>query len=216
MSSNNSTGCSQAIAIIGLIGAIITIFGFLTGIFSMQQFFNSPNTPTSPPSLTSTDASATLVVIMPSLVPQPTQTAIVGLESQPTSTVSTAETEEQQVKDVIEAEAKGFIDQDLILLESVWSPDGVLIERSGTPDNLNDDITVRGWPALRQRYIKIFPKRPKSIVYVDLKIKVSGDKAIATDSGSIQDDIYGEDIGIFTLKKTNGKWLIAQYEYGNK
>src|SRR5689334_23225488 len=37
MSDNKPTGCAQTITIIGLIGSLVTIFGFVTGIFSIPQ-----------------------------------------------------------------------------------------------------------------------------------------------------------------------------------
>lgn len=61
--------------------------------------------------------------------------------------------------------------------------------------------------------LQVFYK-PKTMSLVNLNVDVLGNKATATHRGVMMDDLYREDLSIYTLEKINGRWLITQLEFG--
>jgi len=137
-----------------------------------------------------------------------------------TPTPAPAEAEQlpdpQAVRRVIISEVNGAKTQDLALLEAIYAPDAVVIDRSGTPNDPGDDTSWRGWANIERRYLEFFSAGISEIELIDLSIQVMGERAIGTHSGVILDGTPYEDVGLYTLEKFEDEWLITQLEYGNK
>ncbi len=120
----------------------------------------------------------------------------------------------QQVRTVILDENRGAIAQDLEFLESLYTPDALVIDRNGTPDEPGDDTTWRGWANIERRYLAFFSAGFSSLTLVDLSIQVAGNQAMGAHRGVILDGILYPDKGVYTLEKINGQWFISQLEFG--
>lgn len=142
--------------------------------------------------LATPSTSATTISVSPTAIPDP-----------------------ELVRSVILAEVEATVAQDLDRLESLYTPNAIVIDRNGTPDDPSDDTTWRSWANIERRYQAFFSEGPTSISLVDLSIQMDGDQATGTHKGAVLDGTYYPDIGIYTLEKQNGAWLITELEYGN-
>jgi hypothetical protein len=133
----------------------------------------------------------------------------------PTIQPSTAVPDPEQVRTVILNEVNATVARDLPFLKSLYAPDAVIIDRSGTPDDPSDDTTWRGWPNIERRYLAFFSEGPSAISLVDLSIQVDGDQARGAHQGVVLDGTLYPDRGVYALEKIDGQWLITQLEYGN-
>lgn len=122
----------------------------------------------------------------------------------------------QQARNVILTEVNGTVAQDLSLLRSLYTPDAIIVDRNGTPDDPSDDTTWRGLANIERRYQAFFSSGVSSLTLVDLSIQVNGDQAIGTHQGVVLDGTLYPDQGVYTLEKIGGRWLITQLEYGNQ
>lgn len=123
--------------------------------------------------------------------------------------------EAEQVRAVIQAEVNAAAAQNLALLESLYAPDALVIDRNGTPDDPSDDNVWRGWVNIQRRYEAFFSSGVSSIALVELVIQINGDQATGVHRGAFLDGVFFPDNGIYTLRKRDGVWLITQLEYGN-
>lgn len=121
----------------------------------------------------------------------------------------------ERVQAVIMNEVNGTVAQDLDFLQSLFAPDAVIIDHSGTPNDPADDTLWQGWPNIERRYQAFFSSGVSSITLVDLVIQVLADQAVATHQGVILDGTLYPDRGVYLLEKSNGQWLITQMDYGN-
>lgn len=135
---------------------------------------------------------------------------------QPSSTpTSPPASDAELVRMVILNEVNGTITQDLGLLESLYAPDAVIVDRNGTPDEPGDDTVWAGWVNIERRYQAFFTSDFNSISLADLSIQADGNQATATHQGVVLDGILYPDQGVYTLQKINDQWVITQLEYGN-
>lgn len=144
-------------------------------------------------------------------IPAPTYTPMVD-------TVDSESALVEEVKAVIDMEVKGAVEQDLLLLESLYAPNAVIIDHRGTIHDTSDDRIIEGWENIKQQhYVGFFSFYDwKSMILVDLNINVTDNKAIAMHKGVIADGEYYKDIGIYTLERFDDRWLITQLEFGNE
>jgi len=119
------------------------------------------------------------------------------------------------VRATILNEVNGTVARDLSLLESLYAPDAVIIDRNGTPNEPGDDTTWAGWVNIERRYQAFFTSDFNSISLVNLSIQVNGDQATATHQGVVLDGTLYPDQGVYTLQKINNQWVITRLEYGN-
>lgn len=126
--------------------------------------------------------------------------------------------DEEIVLAVIQTEVKAASERNLLILESIFTPNAIVMNRNKTPYNSSDDLIYTGWDNIRQlHYINLFRSQtwqPPSYL-VDLQIEISNDKATGTHRGLVSNNTYFEDYSIYTLERIDGKWLIIQLEYGN-
>jgi hypothetical protein len=122
----------------------------------------------------------------------------------------------EQVRATILNEVNGTIAQDLILLESLYTTDAIIIDRNGTPDEPGDDTTWRGWANIERRYLAFFSAGFSSLTLTDLSIQMNGNQATGTHRGVVLDGALYPDRGIYTVEKINDQWLITRLEYGNE
>jgi hypothetical protein len=120
----------------------------------------------------------------------------------------------EQVRAVILTEVNGTVARDLNLLKSLYAPQAVVIDHSGTPDDPADDTIWQEWANIERRYSAFFSTRVSSLTLVDLSIQVDGNRATAVHEGVVLDGTLSPDKGIYTLEKLDGRWLITQLEYG--
>lgn len=123
--------------------------------------------------------------------------------------------EPEQVRAVILNEVNASVAQDLDTLEAIYAPTAVVIDRNGTPTDTSDDTVWQGWPNIERRYLAFFSAGHTAINLVDLSIQVDGNQATGTHQGTVLDGVLYPDLGVYTLEKINGEWLISQLEYGN-
>ena len=122
----------------------------------------------------------------------------------------------QQVRNIILNEVNGTVAQDIAYLKSLYAPDAVIIDRNGTPDEPGDDTIWQGWANIERRYLAFFSEGVSSLTLVDLAIQLNGNQATGTHRGVVLNGTLYPDLGIYTLQKVNGQWLITQLEYGNQ
>ncbi len=120
------------------------------------------------------------------------------------------EEDKAAVTAIVNLELKSAVELDLVTLESLYTKNAIVVDRHGTPNDESDDTVNIGWDNIRTHYIglQLFYK-PKTMSLVKLNVDVLGDKATATHRGVLIDDIYREDLSIYTLNKINGHWLIT-------
>lgn len=132
-----------------------------------------------------------------------------------TPVVVVAKPDPEQVRAVILSEVNASVAQDLDTLKAIYAPNAVIIDHNGTPTDASDDTVWQGWPNIERRYLAFFSAGHTAINLVDLSIQVDGNQATGTHQGTVLDGVFHPDLGVYTLEKTNGQWLISQLEYGN-
>lgn len=124
-------------------------------------------------------------------------------------------TPEEAIRQIINAECEAVVQQDIDRLQDLWSSDGVVTDANHTPDSTSDDVTWKGWDAIRDRYVNIvFPSNPTFCEHPDAQVKVTADSATA---------ITGVKIGVtnapnsnnWTFKNTASIWKITALTYNN-
>ncbi len=90
-------------------------------------------------------------------------------------------TAEEAIRQLINAECEAVVQQDVDRLQAMWSKDGTVTDANHSAANRGDDVTWKGWDALRDRYVNIvFPSNPTFCEHFDLKVTIIGDSAEAT------------------------------------
>lgn len=126
--------------------------------------------------------------------------------------------DEELIRAIIQIEVKSASERDLLVLESIFTSNAIVINRNKTPYDSSDDLVYTGWNNIRQlHYINLFRSQnwQPPIYLVDLQIKISNNRATGTHKGLVSNNTYFEDYSIYTLEKANGNWQIVQLEYGN-
>ena len=101
------------------------------------------------------------------------------------------------------------IDQDLIRLKSLYTPDARIIDGRGTKDDLTDDQIVRGWDEIERRYLAFFTCCTYAYELYDPMIVVRGGYATVIHRGIIINGDYYQNMTLYRLEKINGRWLIT-------
>lgn len=134
----------------------------------------------------------------------------------PVATTAVSLPDLEQIQQVIDSEVQGAVSKNLALLQSIYAPDAVVIDRAGTPDNFADDTTWQSWPNIERRYRAFFSVGVSSVSLVGASVQVDGERAIVTHNGTIMDGTLYPDYAVYTLARRNGQWLITGLEYGNQ
>lgn len=142
--------------------------------------------------------------------PPPTARAVPPRERTKTPVPATPE---EAIRLLINAECESVVQQDIDRLQSIWANDGVVTDANHTPENTSDDVTWKGWDAIRDRYVNtVFPSNPTFCEHPDAQVKINGDSATA---------VTGIKIGItnapssndWTFNKSADIWKIAALTY---
>jgi ketosteroid isomerase-like protein len=121
--------------------------------------------------------------------------------------------DQSAIRQLINAECEAVVQQDIDRLQGMWTSDGVVTDANHTPDNTSDDVTWKGWDAIRDRYVNIvFPSNPTFCEHFNTQVTINGDTATA---------ISGIRIGVtnapnsnkWTFKKTGDGWRITSLTY---
>ncbi len=121
--------------------------------------------------------------------------------------------DQSAIRPLINAECEAVVQQDLDRLQGMWASDGVVTDANHTPDNASDDVTWKGWDAIRDRYVNIvFPSNPTFCEHFDTQVTISGDTATAL-SGIRIGTTNAPNSNTWTFKKTGDGWRIAALSY---
>jgi ketosteroid isomerase-like protein len=113
----------------------------------------------------------------------------------------TPATPEEAIRQLINAECEAVVQQDIDRLQEIWASDGVVTDANHTPDNASDDVTWKGWDAIRDRYVNIvFPSNPTFCEHPDAQVTIGGDTATA---------VTGVRIGVTNARNSN-KWAFRK------
>ncbi|OQY94882.1 MAG: hypothetical protein B6D41_06695 [Chloroflexi bacterium UTCFX4] len=94
--------------------------------------------------------------------------------------------DEEAIRQLINAECEAVVQQDVDRLQSMWADNGVVTDANHTQGNTGDDVTWKGWDALRDRYVNlIFPSNPTFCEHPDIQVTINGSNATATSSVKI-------------------------------
>lgn len=129
---------------------------------------------------------------------------------------SSSSSDVEQIQTTINNEINGAVSQDLALLQSIYAPDAIVVDRAGTPQRFDDDTTWQGWPNIERRYQAFFSGGVSSMALVNMAVHINGDQALVTHDGAIMDDVFYPDHAVYTLAKRDDHWLITGLEYGNQ
>lgn len=122
-------------------------------------------------------------------------------------------TAEDAIRQLMDAECEAVVQQDVDRLQSMWAKEGTVSDANHTADNNSDDLTWRGWDALRDRYVNIiFPSNPTFCEHVNLQIAITGDSAEAKGGVKIgQTNASASDL--WTFRNDGEGWQIMSLTY---
>ncbi len=123
-------------------------------------------------------------------------------------------TDEEAIKQLINAEGEAVVQQDIDRLQGMWASDGVVTDANRTPDNASDDKTWKGWQAIRDRYVNIvFPSNPAFAEHPNIRITITGDTASAVSDTKIGVTNV-KDNDKWTFRKITGQWKLTSLTFG--
>ncbi|NOZ29293.1 MAG: DUF4440 domain-containing protein [Chloroflexi bacterium] len=121
--------------------------------------------------------------------------------------------DEEAIRQLLDAEAEAVVAQDIDRLEEIWAEDGVVIDAKHTPDDPDDDARWQGWDAIRERYVVVvFPGAPQMVAHPLIDIKITGDTAVVTTTTQIGAEV-AEAGDRWTFAKRDGRWVITSLTY---
>ncbi len=141
------------------------------------------------------------------VVPTPTISAAAEMPSSPPAG------DEEAIAWVLEMEGRGVVEKDIDLLMGLWVEDGRVVDARHTPDDPSDDLVWQGYYAVRDRYITlVFPGNPAQAAPADLRIELSGDRAVVTSTTRIGAEVSPAG-DRWTLVRTPAGWRIESLTY---
>jgi len=121
--------------------------------------------------------------------------------------------DEEAIRQLVNAECEAVVQQDVDRLQGLWASNGVVTDANHTKDNTGDDVTWKGWDALRDRYVNIiFPSNPTFCEHPDIQAQVNPPNATATSSVKIG-VTNCKDCNVWTFNKANEGWKITSLTY---
>ncbi len=126
-----------------------------------------------------------------------------------------AATPDEAVRQIINAECEAVVQQDIDRLQGIWAPDGVIIDANHSPDNTGDDVTWKGWEAVRDRYVNlVFPSSPTFCEHPGINVSIGADNVSATASTGVNiGNTKCTDCNKWTFKKVGDAWKIVTLTY---
>lgn len=156
--------------------------------------------------LVSSVACGTGTNVPPTTRPGPSQ----GVTRTPTPVPAT---DEEAIRQLINAECEAVVQQDVDRLQSMWSANGTVMDANHTKDNMGDDVTWKNWDALRDRYVNmIFPSNPTFCEHPNIQVSINGSNATATSSVKIG-VTNCDNCNAWTFTKSNDGWRIVSLTY---
>ncbi len=138
-----------------------------------------------------------------------------GENSTPTPRVATAQPadNDEAIRQLIAGESAAVVRQDIGALMDLWAEAAVVTDAKHTAGDPSDDATWRGRDAIRSRYlVLVFPGNPQAARARDVQLQISGDRAHATSTTAIGDEVSkGGDR--WTFVRRNGRWWIESLIY---
>lgn len=120
---------------------------------------------------------------------------------------------EAAIRQLLQLEGEGVVAQDIEGLMALWLPEGAVTDARHTPDNPDDDARWRGSNAIRERYqVLVFPGAPSVAGAVDVEIVLDGDRATATGTTRIGDEVSPAG-DRWTFARRDGRWYIESLTY---
>ncbi len=142
--------------------------------------------------------------------PVPTVKAVTPRERTKTPVPATPE---EAIRQLINAECEAVVQQDIDRLQDIWASDGVVTDANHTPDNTSDDVTWKGWDAIRDRYVNIvFPSNPTFCEHPDAQVTINGDSATAV-SGVRIGVTNARNSNNWAFRKAGDNWKITSLTY---
>ncbi|NPA91036.1 MAG: hypothetical protein GXO55_06270 [Chloroflexi bacterium] len=121
--------------------------------------------------------------------------------------------DEEAIRAVLDAEARGVAEKNVDLLMQLWAEDGEVRDARHTPDLPQDDAVWRGRDAIYQRYVHlVFPGNPQYVAHTDLVITIQGDHAVVTSTTHIGGEV-SQAGDRWELVKREGRWLLYRLTY---
>ncbi len=126
-----------------------------------------------------------------------------------------ASTPDEAVRQIINAECEAVVQQDIDRLQGIWAPDGVIIDANHTPDTAGDDVTWKGWDAVKDRYVNlVFPSSPTFCEHPGINVAIGADNASATATTGVKiGNTTCTDCNKWTFKKVGDAWKIVTLTY---
>ncbi len=126
-----------------------------------------------------------------------------------------ASTPDEAVRQIINAECEAVVQQDIDRLQGIWSPDGVIVDANHTPDSAGDDVTWKGWDAVKDRYVNlVFPSSPTFCEHPGTNVSIGADNVSATASTGVNiGNTKCTDCNKWTFKKVGEAWKIVTLTY---
>lgn len=121
--------------------------------------------------------------------------------------------DEEAIRQLINAECEAVVQQDVDRLQGLWASNGVVTDANYTKGNTGDDVTWKGWDALRDRYVNIiFPSNPTFCEHPNIQTQVTPPTATATSSVKIG-VTNCNDCNAWTFTKGSDGWKITSLTY---
>lgn len=141
------------------------------------------------------------------IAPSPTPTPAVEMR------LPTPASDEEAIRLLLQAEGMGIVSQDIDYVMSLWSRDGFVTDANHTPADTSDDLSWKGWYAVRDRYITlVFPGNPSLVQPSDLVITIQGDHAVVTATTRIGNEVSPAG-DRWTFVRTPEGWRIESLTY---
>ncbi len=153
-----------------------------------------------------------IVVACNQTAPPPPTNAPGGGTIQRTPTPVPA-SDEEAIRQLINAECEAVVQQDVDRLQAMWADNGMVTDANHTQANTGDDVTWKGWDALRDRYVNlIFPSNPTFCEHPDIQVAINGNNATATSSVKIG-TTNCQNCNQWAFAKANAGWRITALTY---
>lgn len=122
-------------------------------------------------------------------------------------------TDEEAIRQLLDAEAEAVVAQDIERLREIWAEDAVVVDANHTPDQPEDDARWQGWDAIRDRYVVVvFPGNPQQVAHPIVEMVITGDTAVVTTTTQIgaETAVAGDR---WTFARREGRWWITSLTY---
>jgi hypothetical protein len=131
----------------------------------------------------------------------------------PVTPTSQPASDAEAIRQLVLLEGQGVVRQDIAGLMNLWATDAVVTDAKHTANTPGDDARWRGRDAIRERYVVlVFPGNPSANSPGDIEVVIEGDRATATSTTRIAQEISpGGDRWSFV--KREGRWWIAELTY---